>query len=146
MQNMAVESGLEELKKRLMEDWSYPDVVALAVARSKSSQFTSWVTRWSEVMWEFRQLTNGAAPELTEDIYFDLRDPNAPLSLEVEGLLAGFRRSGVFFRPYPGQGVYMITPEARQSIRDGQSLVLKRYEGQIAILTGMIDQKLAVEG
>lgn len=132
---------------RLLEERKSPefyfDVLALAVAKTRSTQFKADLLEWNQVIYDFKEQIKDEAPELLRYVCFDTsRPPLSPLSEEVEQFLSVMRMSRSMVWA-PDYSEYRINEAVKRRIVTDYSPKLQDWEDLIDELARKIDEKLA---
>ena len=105
------ESAMQQLRREMTTQYSYLDVLALALAESRVLTFTGDSKRWSLVVREMRD----KHPQLLSGIWFSERD----YSEQLEDFFRVMARAGVLSFANPRYERIEMAPEAAEHIRRG---------------------------
>ena len=118
-----VESALQKLRREMTNQYSYLDVLALALANSGVLAFTGDSKQWSAVVREMRD----KYPELLSGIWFSERD----YSEQLEDFFRVMARAGVLSFANPRYERIDMAPDAAAHIRTSAVQALKEHTDAI---------------
>lgn len=137
-------AGLQALKQEIFASWTYLDVLALAMAKTKGRRFSADPQLWNQLVANFQERFEGEAPELLQDVYFDLRRPGMPYSGQVEAFFRVMAGSGALSLGNPSYQVYEMSNKAKEDIASSQGPVLKEFESKIDEMAEEIERTMAL--
>ena len=117
------ESAIDQLRHEMAAEYSYLDVLALALAESGVETFTGDSTRWSSVVYDLRN----QYPELLQGIWFSERG----YSEQLEDFFRVMARAGALSFVNPRFERIIMDREAARHITDGAPAALRNQEEPI---------------
>ena len=114
------DSALAQLRRQMETEYSYLDVLALALAESDVETFTGDSVRWSAVIRDLRE----QHPELLHGIWFSERG----YSEQLEDFFRVMARAGVLSFANPRFERIDMAPEAAKHIVEGAPSSLRDHE------------------
>ena len=118
------ESAIDQLRREMAAEYSYLDVLALALAKSDIETFTGDSVRWSTVIRDLRT----QYPELLRGIWFSERG----YSEQLEDFFRVMARAGVLSFANPRYERIDLAPGAAEHIREGAPSSLRDQEEPIS--------------
>ena len=118
------ETAIDQLHRELAADYSYLDVLALALAKCEVETFSGDSTLWSSVVRDLR----ADYPDLLEGIWFTERG----YSEQLEDFFRLMARSGVLSFANPRYERIDFAPGAAKHIAEGAPSSLQDHEEAIA--------------
>lgn len=135
--------------KQLCDPHSYvtfDDVIALALANSKSVKFFADSNKWQEALYDIRQKYKDNIVEL-KTMYFDEKRADiSPQSEEFYQLINILSASKLISLPNPTFEYICMDSEQKRRTLDLEGALLKHYEEHIKGITKILEEKLAVKG
>ncbi len=132
----------EEARQILDSYWNYCDVLALAVAQTKSEKFDANPAKWHQLVSDFKDKTRDTAPELLKGVFFDRRPGSFPYSDQVEQFFFVMGLAEQVTISSPVYDEYEMSEKAKKSIVGGKSPQLNQYADIIAEFAKTMDQTL----
>ena len=117
------ESAIEQLRREMTTEYSYLDVLALALAKSGATEFTGDSKRWSEIVREMRS----RYPRLLSGIWFSERG----YSEQLEDFFRVMARAGALSFANPRYERIDMPREAVERIVAGAPGALEEHEESI---------------
>ncbi len=117
------ERAIDQLRRDMATDYSYLDVLALALAKTNVTTFTGDSVQWSKVVRALRH----EYPELLEGIWFSERG----YSEQLEDFFRVMARSGALSFANPRYERMTMSPDAARHIREGAPSALQQQGGVI---------------
>lgn len=138
---------MKELKERLFEDTSYLDVFALSMARTESTLFKTDIGLWNEFFFSVTEEFETTAPEIFDEIIFDITNTNSPWSSQVGGFLTSMLGSGSLNRwtTVGAASIFEMPDNAKKSIEEGQQKPLEDHNEMIAAIAKKFDDNLGIK-
>ena len=116
-------SAIEQLRRQMTTQYSYLDVLALALAKSGVTAFKGDSERWSEIVREARS----KYPQLLSGIWFSERG----YSEQLEDFFRVMARAGALSFANPRYERIDMSPEAAERIVAGAPQALEEHEESI---------------
>lgn len=124
------ESAIDQLRREMASEYSYLDVLALALAESRVETFTGDSTLWSSVVRDLRD----DYPDLLGGIWFTERG----YSEQLEDFFRVMARAGALSFANPRFERIDMAPEAAKHIRDGASTALQLHREPILAIAARL--------
>ena len=119
-------SAIEQLRHEIATQYSYLDVLAVAVAKSGVQAFTGDSLRWSEAVREMRD----KYPELLSGVWFSERG----YSEQLEDFFRVMARAGALSFANPRYERIDMASEAARLIKEGAPEALHDHEEPIRVI------------
>ena len=126
------DSAIDQLHRELAAEFSYLDVLALALAQCDVEQFTGDSTLWSSVVHDLRT----DYPDLLEGIWFTERG----YSEQLEDFFRVMARSGVLSFANPRFERIDLAPGAAERITAGAPSSLQDHEDAISEMAARLGE------
>lgn len=124
------DSAMAQLKEQLKTEYSYLDVLALALAESGIPTFTGDSTRWSRVILELRD----NHPTLLQGIWFTERG----YSEQLEDFFRVMARAGALSFANPRFERIDMAPETATTIKAGAPAALQDHKAAIQAMAARL--------
>ena len=124
------ESAIEKLRHEMTTEYSYLDVLALALAESGVTTFTGDSMRWSRVVREMRD----KYPDLLSGIWFSERG----YSEQLEDFFRVMARAGALSFANPRYERIDLASEAVERIKAGAPRALQDQAGHVRDIAGRL--------
>ena len=134
--------------KELWEPHAYitfDDVIALALANTKSEKFTADSQAWQQALYKVRKAYQDKIPELKKMYFDESRSDIPPQSEEFYQLINILSSSKLISLPNPAfEHILMDAPQKKRA-KNLEEHLLQRYKDDIAGIAGMLEGELAVQ-
>ena len=124
---------------------TYSDFLALAVAQSSLTEFTTDHGKWCQAVGEFKAGIKDEHPDFLGDVYIESRGENIAYSSELDSFLGSMRRSSCFGTLSFGRDTrYVMLHNTKAQIIEGQGQHCQEQQPLVTRLTAVIDSRLGL--
>lgn len=124
---------------------TFEDVLALALANTKSTRFIADSKSWHKVLFKICEKYRDQIPQL-EAIFFKERPPLPPQSSQFYQLINTLSISGMISLPNPDYAYIIMDEDQKKRTRDLETKRLDKYKKQIQDISAAFDEYLTAKG
>ena len=122
---------------------TFDDVIALALAKTKSTIFVADSNKWQEVLYDIREKYKDRIPELKTMFFDESRSPLPPQSDEFYQLINILSASKLISLPNPTFEHICMDKSQKRRVENLEEKLLEGYEQHISEIGQMLEEKLA---
>lgn len=122
-------------------NWTYSDVMALVVALTERTKFSCNQEDWQLAWYAISQMPE--AQELLSGVHFELREPHAPFSSQVELLISSLSESGFLSTSHNRLSPWAIEAEDKAKIIVDNLDLYREHIEFIRRMAKCLNEKLA---
>ncbi len=123
---------------------TFDDIIALALAKTKSNQFNASSSKWQEVLYDIRERFKGEIVELRMMLFDESRSDIPPQSEEFYQLINILSAAKLISLPNPTYENILMDNLQKERAVSLEERLLRKYENHINDIADIIEEKLAV--
>jgi len=131
-----------ENKSHVIDVITYDDVLALALAETSITRFTSNSKKWHNALYEICNKYRDTIPAL-QDIFFIKRSPSYVQTNKFYELINILSSSGLITLPNPDYGYISMSRTQKEHVKALEENLLQGYRTQIFDISNIFQDQLA---
>lgn len=126
------------------EYWNHVDILALAVASTKSTRFDADPDKWHTLIYEFVKNSGDKYPEIFRHFVFSFRPGMAPYCDQLDHFFFVMGVAGKMVTYSPDYDVREMPKKTKADILERKKHLLDKYQEPIEQMAGLIDQEIGL--
>jgi hypothetical protein len=124
---------------------TFDDIIALALARTKSCQFFADSGKWQQALYEVRERYKDRIPQLEMMLFDESRSDIPPQSEELYQLINIMSAAKLISLPNPAFEHILMNKEQKERTIKLEEKLLQPYKEYIGNIAQILENKLAVK-